>query len=94
MLNHAQASEKYSFILVENINRLKNHEYDEWYKNFLTGDTGIYVGNGIDDQYTIIINDRQGLINNCGRSFGYVIRQGIPTMIKLLGMKENGDENE
>ena len=94
MLSHAQESEKYSFILVENINRLKNHEYDEWYKNFLTGDTGIYVGNGIDDQYTIIINDRQGLINNCGRSFGYVIRQGIPTMIKLLGMKENGDENE
>lgn len=94
MLNYLHESEKYSFILVENINRLKNHEYDEWYKNFLTGDTAIYVGNGIDDQYTIIINDRQGLINNCGRSYGYVIRQGIPTMIKLIGMKENGDENE
>lgn len=94
ILKNAEETEKYSFIIVENINKLKNHEYDEWYKNYITGDTGIYVGNGIDDQYTINVSNRKDITNTCGQSFGYVINQGNPTMIKLLGMKENGDEDE
>lgn len=94
-LKKAEEIENCNFIFVDNANKLKNHEYDEWYKNFVTKDNGIWVGNGVDSQYLInIISDRKQIVNNCGRSFGYSINQGIATLIKLIEMKENGDKNE
>ena len=93
MLKLAEQIGLYNFIMVDTVNKFKNHEYENWYKNYISGDFGIYVGNGIDDQYLINIDDRSELINNCGRSFGYIIRQGIPTLIKLLGMRESSDDN-
>ncbi len=95
MLKKAEETEKYSFLLVENATRLKNHEYDEWYKDYLMGDTGIWVGNGIDDQYLLNVDSNgKDIVNNCGISFGYAVKQGEPIFIKLLGMKESGDDDE
>ena len=94
MLRKAEENGKYSFIITESVNKLKNHEYENWYKNYVTGDTGIYIGNGIDDQFAISISDRKDIVNNCGRSFGYVIKNGNPVLIKLLGLKEIGDDGE
>lgn len=83
------------FIFVDNHNRLKNHEYDEWYKNFVTKDNGIWVGNGVDNQYILTItSERRLIVNNCGNSFGYAIKEGKATLIKLIEMKENGEEDE
>ena len=94
LFNKANEIENYSFILAENFTRFKNHEYDEWYKNYITGDTGIWIGNGITDQYLINVDSSgQEMKNNCGDSFGYMINQGLPTMIKVLGIKEKGDDN-
>ena len=92
-----QADEKgtYSFIFVENANKFKTHEFEEWYKNYISKENGIWIGNGIDNQYLININSRRkDLVNNCGRSFGYVIKDGIAILLKLLEMKENGDDDE
>ena len=95
MLTKAEESGDYSFIFVENANRLKEHEYDSWYKEHLSGDTGIWIGDGFDSQYLINITaDRRDIKDNCGRSFGYVARQGQFSMIKLLGMKENNEDEE
>ena len=82
-------------ILVENANKLKNHEYDDWYKNYISKDNGIWVGNGVNNQYLININSNRREINdNCGSSFGYVIREGIATEVKMLEMVENGESAE
>lgn len=94
MLKKAEELGNYNFIIVDNATRFKNHEYDEWYKEYLSGDTGIWVGKGMSDQFLININSSNNDIqNNCGESFGYVIKQGEPDLIKLLGMKEKGEEN-
>ena len=94
MLKKAEELGNYNFIIVDNATRFKNHEYDEWYKEYISGDTGIWVGRGISDQFLININSSNNDIqNNCGKSFGYVIKQGEPDLIKLLGMKEKGEEN-
>ena len=84
-----------NFIFIDNANKLKNHEYDEWYKNFISKDNGIWVGNGVDNQYLITItSERRLIVNNCGNSFGYSITQGNATLIKLIEMKEKGEEDE
>ena len=46
LLKNAMKLEKYNFIIAENSVRLKKHEYDIWYKNNITGDNGIWIGNG------------------------------------------------
>ena len=84
----------YNFILVDNFSKLKNREYDEWYKNYIIGDSGIWVGNGINDQYLINLNvNGMDLVNNCGSSFGYAIVRETPELIKLLVMKDEGENN-
>ena len=94
ILKRAELCENYNFIMIENVTKLKNHAYDEWYKNYTLGDAGIWVGNGITDQYTININLKdKNIINRCGESFGYTVRRENATLVKLLGMKDYGDEN-
>ena len=82
-------------VLVENVNKLKNYEYEQWFKNYISKDSGIWVGKGINNQYLMTINsDRREILNNCGSSYGYVIRQGNSYLVKLLGMKDSDDDNE
>ena len=94
MLEKTEDKENVIFIFVDNATKIKNHEYDDWYKDYITGEDGIWVGNGVDDQYVFEINSNGELSNNCGVSFGYAIKNGIPSMIKLLGIKEKGDDDE
>ena len=94
ILTKAEELKNYSFVLVENYTKLKNREYDDWYKKYISNDSGIWVGNGINDQYLINVNTSDSnIINNCGESSGYVIDREEPTLIKLLGMREKGDED-
>lgn len=93
-LKKADEAENYSFLIVDSVFKLKNHEFDDWYKNYVSKDRGIWVGNGISDQYLIRLNSsNRNIINNCGDSFGYIINQEEATMVKLLGIKELGEEN-
>ncbi len=84
-----------NFILVDNAMRLKAHQFDPWYKNFVSSDTGIWVGNGVDNQFVITTEiNRKTVIGNCGMSYGYIIKQSAATLIKLIGIKEKGDDDE
>lgn len=92
IMKKAEESGKYNFIFVENPNKLKGHEYDEWYKNNISGENGIWVGDGIEDQFLIdITTNRSELVNRCGSSFGYVIENGNARLMKFIGMKEISD---
>lgn len=93
-LKKAEELKNYSFIIIDSVLKLKNHEYDDWYKAYVSKDDGIWIGNGVNDQYLIRLNsNNRNIINNCGESFGYLIKQGDAEIVKLIGMKEVGDEN-
>lgn len=94
-LEDAEKNGNYSFIIVDSANKLKDHTYDEWFKEYLSEDSGIWVGSGFDSQYLIsIMADRSDIDDNCGRDFGYLVKDGNYTMVKLLGMKKAGDDDE
>lgn len=93
VLNTLEQSGNCSLILVENDTKIKNYEYNDWYKNYVNKENGIWLGNGIDNQYVINITDRYNL-PKCDNSFGYVVKQGNATMIKLLEMDGDEEENE
>ncbi|MBR3249911.1 MAG: type VII secretion protein EssC [Clostridia bacterium] len=82
-----------AFIIVENPNFLNDYNYDSWYSEHIKENCGIWVGSGVENQSLISTNfNIDGLENDCGRSFGYIILDGDATLVKLLGMKEEGDE--
>ena len=90
ILSKTNSLGNFYFILVDNITRFKNHEFEDWYKTYVTNDSGIWVGSGVDDQYLInITSNRKKIDNNCGQSYGYIISQGDYKLIKLIGMKDS-----
>ena len=89
VLTAVESADRYTFIIVDSASKIKGHEYDTWYKKFIHKDYGIWIGNGMGEQY---IFSSDGSISeyriNYGRSFGYAIKQEKATLIKLLGMAE------
>ena len=92
ILNGAEEKGNYSFIIVDSAKKIKDHEYDEWYKKYIENDNGIWIGNGFDDQYVISLIDRRGINNKIGNSFGYYVKAGVFKLVKLIGMKDMGED--
>ena len=88
----AEQNGNYRFIIVDSVNKMKEHEFDIWYKQYVENDNGIWIGNGFDDQYLISLIDRRGISNNVGNSFGYIVKSGEFKEIKLIGMKDIGED--
>ena len=94
-LKNIRKNNKCNFIFAEVVEKLGSYEYKEWYKQYMKRDTAIWVGNGITDQRFIKINSSQrDIINNCGKTYGYVVKKDKISLIKLLGMEESNDEDE
>ena len=46
---------------------------------------GIWIGNGIANQYTLkIAKVTRELQDDIDRGFGYIVKRGIPTLTKML----------
>lgn len=89
LLSKIKESGNSCFILVENPDKLEEHTYDDWYTNYIDQNSGIWIGNGMDSQTLITTNfSMENLDNNCGSTFGYVVDQGIPTLVKYIGIEE------
>ena len=81
-------------IIVENAAKLKNHSFEQWYQQNIHDGFGIWVGNGINDQYAITVDTPlRSLVNNCGESYGYMITMGEPRLIKVLGVPSKEEED-
>ena len=90
------ASKEYGvdkFILIDSSEKLKSFAYEEWYKSAVDDAQGIWIGNGISDQYTFkLLSTPRELREEIDEGFGYVIISGKAHLIKLVqvGEGENG----
>ena len=67
-------------------------EYDDWYRATVNNTRGIWIGDGIANQFSIkLTKTTKDLYDEIGNKFGYVVERGNPTLIKLLE-EGNGDE--
>lgn len=95
MIKQCEVKKNFSFIIVDIANKIKEHNYDEWYSQNVMENNIIWVGNGIEDQYLIDVNaPRKEIIDNCGCSFGYINKKDKTILLKLLEMKEKREEDE
>ena len=48
-----ELSNKVSITIFETIDNIKQFEYENWYKTVVASNHGVWIGDGIADQYTI-----------------------------------------
>ncbi len=85
LLKSAKMINKYSFIFVDTANGMKKVAYEPWYKEYISGEDGLWIGSGVSNQMTLRLNKttremREEIKNN----FGFYIRKGNPILIKVL----------
>lgn len=73
------------FLLGDSAKNLGGMSASPWYKKHITGVDGVWVGDGISDQYTLKIGKMtSGLYAELPPHFGYVVKRGKPALVKLI----------
>lgn len=89
LIKLAEQTGTVSVIICDTANRIKNHEFEPWFRQLVSKDNGIWVGPGIGDQYlfniALSLTERK---EGNEKSFGYVISQGEGVKVKLVGLDE------
>ena len=94
-LQNAEKLEKCQYILLDSLSKFNKHAYSEWFKKYGSDSDGVWLGNGVNEQYLLKpASSTYKMLNACGISYGYVFKKGKPSLTKLLGMKESSEENE
>ncbi|MBR5278283.1 MAG: type VII secretion protein EssC [Clostridia bacterium] len=92
LLDKAEPFYKLHFVVMESANRLNTYNYEAWYKRTITGSDGIWIGDGIADQYVLKLNKiTRELYDENGNNYGYLVYRNRPNLIKLLS--NNAEED-
>ena len=76
---------KVSITIFDTIDNIKQFEYENWYKTVVASNHGVWIGDGIADQYTIKLSKNPKYIKDeIGDKFGYSVKKGNPIFIKVL----------
>lgn len=78
------------FIFADMAIKIKKIEFEKWYKDNTINTNGIWIGNGLANQYSIIVNKVIGQYRDeIQNNFGYAIINGKPTFLKILESDKN-----
>ncbi|MBR4618270.1 MAG: type VII secretion protein EssC [Bacilli bacterium] len=81
----------YHLVIVDSSDKIKQQAYESWYKEAVDNTNGIWLGNGILDQYAIkLTSSPRELRGEMKPGFGVLVEKGKPYIVKLLG--GNNDE--
>lgn len=74
-----------NFIIIDDIENVKKVEYDSWFKDGFNPNEGIWIGNGINDQFTFKTLVRTPeLKENINDDFCFVLTRGKPVLVKYV----------
>lgn len=74
-----------NFVFVDSIDKIKMFEYESWYKSSVNTNDGIWLGNGINDQFSINITQKIPEIRQeIPYNFCFVIKRGKPVLVKFI----------
>lgn len=85
MLKKASKLTTYSFIIVDNVSEFKKVEFDSWFKENVTPSEGIWIGEGIGEQFLLKINQRTDEVKTkINDDFCFVLKRGKPRLVKYV----------
>ena len=90
ILEEAIKLQSMKFVLVDTIDNIKQLAYEKWFKSNITLSDGIWLGNGISNQFTLKVTTSSRLLREeITEDFGYIIVKGKASLIKLMSDKQN-----
>ena len=95
-----QAIKKYEHfcvISIENENKFKKYEYEDWFKDIYNSNNGIWIGKGVTEQNIIKMNNvNRETMKEIKNDMGYLISEGSGTLIRTIDFisKNEGEKNE
>ena len=85
LLEKAEAFYKLHFVIVESVTQLNSFSYDAWCKKQIQGTDGLWIGDGVADQYTLKVSKvTNELYEEIGADYGYAFNKSRLTLVKLL----------
>lgn len=90
LLDKARVFYKIHFILCDDVSEISSVAFEQWYKHQVQGNDGLWVGDGIAEQYQLKVSKvtNEHYID-IGNSFGYVLTKGKTSLIKVLGLQQD-----
>ena len=74
-----------NILLIDSGNNIKKLEYEAWYKSVVSNNRGLWLGNGIADQFVIkLTKTPRELRDTIQANFGYSVKNGVATLIKTI----------
>lgn len=74
-----------NFVIVDSIDKIKKIEIESWYKNCVNNNFGIWIGNGINDQFSLKISQKiEEMKEDVPNNFCFVIKRGKVQYVKYV----------
>lgn len=88
LIEKAESIYKIHFVIVDALGQFNNYNYEAWFKRHVTGTDGLWISDGVTDQYMLKVNKvTNDLYEEIGGEYGHVIMRNRPTLVKLLNSK-------
>ena len=85
MISESKKKKNIRYVLVDTIETIKNINFETWYKGNADMAEAIWLGNGINNQFTLKVTTNSRLLRaEVEPGFGYVIRKGKAELMKLM----------
>lgn len=67
------------------IDKIKKIEFESWYKAAVNDTNGIWVGNGINEQFSLKVSTKiEEMKKEIPSNFCFVVNRGIPKYVKFV----------
>ena len=85
IINKTKDSLKVHFMFVDSSNNLRKIEYETWYKDTVDSSSGLWIGDGFAEQYSIKPTKvQQSYYEIIGNKYGYIVSNGNVDYIKII----------
>ena len=74
-----------NFVIIDSVDKIRKIESESWYRNNVNKSFGIWIGNGINDQYSISISQKiSNMRDDVPNSFCFVVNRGKAEYVKYV----------
>ena len=74
-----------TFIFFDNVDSVKKYELESWYKSSANNKYGVWVGNGINEQFSLKVTERTKDVREyLSDEFGFVVKKGKLELTKFI----------
>lgn len=73
------------FLICEALSTLSPFTAENWYKQHISGNSGIWVGGGLNSQFRLTVKNKpQEFTSELEQGFGFVVKQAAAALVKFL----------